>query len=778
MTDAELGGCVPALGDGGLLIDPSWAQAHKAIEVAFRRASEDEATLFLAFIGHGEYVGTDFYLLPCDASIPPTSFTALHLVQLIKELHRNYSNVDGLVVLLDACHSGVGAAGAAAKWVGELGGTLRFEVLTATNERTAADGCFSRNIAAIVREGMAGAPGRIRCEKVREILLERCPNQQPQLPTYNADDGLYLARNVAVRREPWVGIETIAEEVERLTEWFEPPPQLAELVAASKERRCVALVGLAGTGKSALAAALARPEVGDGMVPDAFVQAVAFLSEATTASALAGQLAGQLLKSVPGFDAARQEFRRHITQEEVAGLDALQLDVIGPLRCLVGDRTIRVVIDGLDQLAGTVTSIVHRALDVLASDPMLAFVRLVVSSRPQTLLPAGADEFETAQADDGLIAAYLARRDVAPDLREAIVGRADGNWLVARLLADLAASGPVASELPHDLAAIFERALRQAGASDGERWRKELRPVLATLAAAGTGPILPIGLLCGASGKLGGPERVSRVRDVLVDLRGFVVRAEPGGATEHVGLFHQTFTEYLLDPASGVFGIEPEEPHRALAEAIDALAPMAAHRLFGDPLHRYAAAREAEHLWVIGEHARALESLARRELLTPAENLDRSLRWHERVRAALGPDHPHTLTTRNNIAQWTGDSGDAREALRLSQELLPDRERVLGPDHRRHAHHPEQHRFLDRPERGCPRGAAAVCRSCCPTRSASSAPTTPTRSEPGTTSLPGPAAAGMPARRCGFCRSCCPTWSASSAPTTPTRSEPGTTSLI
>ena len=153
MTDAELGGCVPALSDDGLLIDPSWAQAHKAIEVAFRRASEDEATLFLAFIGHGEYVGTDFYLLPCDASIPPTSFTALHLVQLIKELHRNYSNVDGLVVLLDACHSGVGAAGAAAKWVGELGGTLRFEVLTATNERTAADGCFSRNIAAVVREG-------------------------------------------------------------------------------------------------------------------------------------------------------------------------------------------------------------------------------------------------------------------------------------------------------------------------------------------------------------------------------------------------------------------------------------------------------------------------------------------------------------------------------------------------------------------------------------------------------------------------------------------------
>ena len=51
---------------------------------------------------------------------------------------------------------------------------------------------------------------------------------------------------------------------------------------------------------------------------------------------------------------------------------------------------------------------------------------------------------------------------------------------------------------------------------------------------------------------------------------------------------------------------------------------------------------------------------------------------HERV---LGPDHPGTLTTRSNIAFWTGQCGDAAGALRLSTALLPDRERVLGPDH-------------------------------------------------------------------------------------------------
>jgi hypothetical protein len=47
----------------------------------------------------------------------------------------------------------------------------------------------------------------------------------------------------------------------------------------------------------------------------------------------------------------------------------------------------------------------------------------------------------------------------------------------------------------------------------------------------------------------------------------------------------------------------------------------------------------------------------------------------------LGPGHPGTLTTRNNIASWTGHCGDMAGALRLSRELLPDLERLLGPDH-------------------------------------------------------------------------------------------------
>ncbi|MEV6010154.1 tetratricopeptide repeat protein [Streptomyces sp. NPDC051976] len=47
----------------------------------------------------------------------------------------------------------------------------------------------------------------------------------------------------------------------------------------------------------------------------------------------------------------------------------------------------------------------------------------------------------------------------------------------------------------------------------------------------------------------------------------------------------------------------------------------------------------------------------------------------------LGPDHPSTLTARNNLARWRGEAGDAAGAAAAFAELLTDRLRVLGPDH-------------------------------------------------------------------------------------------------
>ena len=69
----------------------------------------------------------------------------------------------------------------------------------------------------------------------------------------------------------------------------------------------------------------------------------------------------------------------------------------------------------------------------------------------------------------------------------------------------------------------------------------------------------------------------------------------------------------------------------------------------------------------------------RRAGLTEAIALyERTLADRERV---LGPDHPDTLTSRNNLAVAYRAAGRAAEAIPLLEQTLADRERVLGPDH-------------------------------------------------------------------------------------------------
>ena len=48
---------------------------------------------------------------------------------------------------------------------------------------------------------------------------------------------------------------------------------------------------------------------------------------------------------------------------------------------------------------------------------------------------------------------------------------------------------------------------------------------------------------------------------------------------------------------------------------------------------------------------------------------------------ALGPDHPHTLTARSNLAIAYRESGNLQKAIDMHQALLTDCTRLLGPDH-------------------------------------------------------------------------------------------------
>ncbi|SIS12733.1 Tetratricopeptide repeat-containing protein, partial [Microbispora rosea] len=46
-----------------------------------------------------------------------------------------------------------------------------------------------------------------------------------------------------------------------------------------------------------------------------------------------------------------------------------------------------------------------------------------------------------------------------------------------------------------------------------------------------------------------------------------------------------------------------------------------------------------------------------------------------------GPDHPSTLTSRNNLAGAYRSAGDLTRAIPLLEQTLTNCERVLGPDH-------------------------------------------------------------------------------------------------
>jgi hypothetical protein len=699
MTNPDRGGCVSALEGDGLLIDPTVKETKAAIRSAYLRAAKDEATLFIAYIGHGEKSenSEDYYLLPLDAENPPDSDTAVHLVNLLKETHRRApGKVDGLGALVDACYSGAAGFGAAQAWVSKLKGTLRFEMLTAAADRPAADGCFSRTLIKLLYAGISEVPlEHLPCSRLRPLIERSCPNQVPQHPSYNPDETLWLARNAALVSEPWAKTP-VADEIQRLTLSYQPTPTLREVVKRSNEQRCLVLLAEAGAGKSALATAMAWRKATEAIVPVGFVQAIALFTEATTPQELARAVGEQLVRAVPGFQKAQHAFARETPLVEQQGLGALERQVVEPLKRLDPAGEVRLVLDGLDRVATGALGSIMAAIDELAQ---LDFMRLLITARPDTVLPKAASIYSLPRVADEDVIQYLDRRGI-PEIRRAEVARAaQGNWLVARVLADLICDREdveIRAEGQLALGDAYEELLLRCGAAADSATQR----VLEVLAAAGAGPLLPFSILCTASKAIDGPATPAAVRDHLVRLSGLAVRSAAGTEREHDGLFHETLVQHIAAHARDL----NRRAHRAIIISIDVLAPIGSGSVdlgnpgqhcdfereaeilwvpvdLSNPSQHYAFEREAEHLWALGETESAVKRLSARTSPAPRDNLRRSRLWLSRVEEAFGPDHLNTLWIRDNIANWTGECGDAPEALQLLKGLLPDYERVLGPDH-------------------------------------------------------------------------------------------------
>ena len=723
LVDPLLGACEPAAPDlSGPLLDPSLATMQEHLNTAFGRASAAGATLFVAFIGHGE-VGlgdnSDFFLLPNSCPDPdrPRMDTAWLMGQGLRDLLRTHDRLDGLVLLVDACRSGQGAIEVAERVAPVVAvAQRRLEVLTATDNSPAADGCFTRSLIDLVRRGHPDFGQWVLCRDARGRI--ECRGQTPQWLAYDSrrlsepgDPALWLSLNRRRRPErippdgsmaawqrrpkriPPDG-SLAAAMLDHLLVGYEAPRELEGLVARARRARWVSVTGPAGSGKSVLLGGLARPELSTGLVPEGFLHALVFLDATTTMRSLAYDLRDQLQLGVTGYGAAVAEHRR-VMGKSWEEQDPLTQLVWGPLAQLLPTRNpVRLALDGIDQLSADVAAELRPALFATAERPELAHVHLIVSSRAEEQrLPESGRRMALEGPDPAVLTRYLEHRRVRPDLARFLATactRGRSAWLLARLIGDTHLTltetaraefaRPLYSETDQAgaLALLFDHVLDVIGAADPIEWSQNLRPVLTPLAAAGAGPVMPLSLLCAASAGFGGPREPPRVRDVLARLGRLIVRSQPGTDQEVVGLFHPTLAEHLAEHARS--RVDIGSGRRVLLEEINKLAPVTG--LYMDnPLYRWAAEAEAEQLWQLGMIGSALQSLRARPLPTPRENLARWRSWDARVRVRLGPDDENTLRTRAGIAYWTSAAGKAREALRLFQELLPDRERVLGPDH-------------------------------------------------------------------------------------------------
>lgn len=677
LTDPSLGGCTAPLTTDPLLIDPKAAELDEALDAAFRDAADREATLVLAFVGHGVVVDGDFYLMAVDSPAEPNSRQAILLGQRVKELLRAYRSVDGLILLLDTCGSGVAAEQAGQAWIEVLRRAgRRFELLTATGDGPASGGCFTRSLIYLLKTGRAQAVDRLGGQHLLGPINELCDTQVATRTTFDgtadlvtSDDAMWIARNAEAGwlASPLAGT-AFADEAYRLTSYYQPTDALAELHALiAAGTSCVVVTGAPHTGKSTLVAALTRPDFTGVAAADHLVHAAVFRGPGYPVDQLAADIAEQLERTADGFVDATTRYRDELSKEAWDRADALERLVLGPLRARDSDTPVRIALDS-NSLAG---------LDDLLRAAPATRLQVVVTAADTSDVPPGAAVFTVPTPRAEEIIGYARARGVPAGIADELATKAGGNWTMAALFTDQLIREPVpVGTLSADLSATYHAALRRAGATTSA---SGVARVLAVLAAAGDGAALPLPLLCRASGALGGPDTVPAVHEALARLDGLVTRAQPGTDTESAGLVAATVATYLREQRIG--DVPAERAHRAIAEAIAAVAPMTRHRP-DDLCHAYAARAEAEHLWHCGEFDNAVRSLDQRTSSAHATNRDRWGQWSRRISAELGEFHRLAIRARARFARWTAESGDRSLALDMLRQQFSESTRELGPTHR------------------------------------------------------------------------------------------------
>ncbi|PXX70687.1 tetratricopeptide repeat protein [Nocardia tenerifensis] len=705
----EAGGWRSATEDDGPVLNPTAAQLVTAVDAAFAAAGERQATLLLAFIGHGVATNAeDFYLLGHDSPAAPNSHNAFHLTQEIRE-RLDQSAVDGLVVLVDACETGQGVIGAARRWTDLLAQSAgRMEMLVAAGDGPAFSGCFTRTMLMTFAVGLPLRGENLLPGDLVDPIAGECVHQQPQYLSFTsgsvsgahgADLGLWLVPNTARHRDAVSG-RSAAGFVDQLTRGLLVTPDVREhldaIVDAGSNRLRV-VIGPTGAGKSTLLAMLIRPSLVEGLaVTPEYITAAVFLTAASSIEAVAAELAAQLSARLPGFAEAAKAVHAHRARDE---FDIFDLTVRHPLaRLSTAGRRVTLVLDGLNQPQEGTRRLLIAAIADLTRRHDLRHVRVIIGIRDGTGVeddPALAHmyriEVGEPAADDIATVVGSARGSGAPadpadwvrwiqsllaqtptDVNGSHV--ASGGWLLARMLLEVASSitdGAVAAGIGLDRIV----ALRVDAAQRGmyPETAGATGTFLSILVAAGVGPVLPIELLDAALTARGFDLHIARIRDMTVALGALVTRSRPGTSRESLGVTHGALLPGLRAECAQL-GVDVEDAHRAIVTAIKQSPD-------DDRAADYARGSAVRHCLAYRDSASALHFLELLQTARAADNRDLWAAWVPAFVETLGPDHPATLTTRSREAYHRGESGDLVGAIAAFELLLADRLRVLGPDH-------------------------------------------------------------------------------------------------
>lgn len=595
-------------GQVGPLLNPTVLELKAAVQGAFKAADQAGATLLLAFVGHGITTSAGrFRFLAVDSPADsPGLGNSFDVAAEISDRLENPGDIDGLVVLVDACESGDAVKAAAAQWPALLQSSGRLELLAAS-AGNAYMGCFTEAILSTFSTGLTKGGDNLRCADLVQPISMGCLRQAPQHLAYTVgapsspvggDPGLWLVPNIA-RIDDAVAGRPSAGLVDQLTNHLALTSTLLgtlEKVLDADSARLRVLSGPAGCGKSTVMALLIRPSLTDALdITADYITAAVFLDATSTVETVTDELI-QALDRLPGFTAARESVKREGARN--ATLTAFEIDIARPLaRCQRAGKRVRLIFDGLDQPAPEVQDLLADSLVELSNDAGLEHVRVIVGVR------AGSEP-ERLHADKSAqwvgVAAPIARELMAVlasdhdgsvlDLISAAVVARIGGWLVARLIREI--DWTLVDLGSIDDGRAFDQIVRIRLGTTYARARasREVDALVGFLVAVGVGPSAPIRLIQKAFTTVGHKISMGRLRDLIADCGALLARGRPGRPDETVGLAHEAVS-HALESSITARGIEMAAMHRALLNAsnLTSDADIESYRRSAAPRHRLGA---------------------------------------------------------------------------------------------------------------------------------------------------------------------------------------------